>query len=111
MRNSGKMTHSIANMILFRICSSYPEYHIVPRDITDADIKKMACFRSNSRFTTVVWRYVSFVMLNLFYRQSFETKRAHLIRQYLDWSGRFGVTLSLSLFLSSCRYHDCKCTL
>lgn len=40
----------------FQICSSYPKYHIMPRNIKDADIPSMATFRSHNRFPTVVWR-------------------------------------------------------
>ncbi|CAH8527695.1 unnamed protein product [Heterobilharzia americana] len=40
----------------FRICSTYPRHHIVPRSISDNDIINMASFRSHNRFLTVVWR-------------------------------------------------------
>ncbi len=40
----------------FRVCSSYPKFHIMPRDITDQDIPDMATFRSHNRFPSVVWR-------------------------------------------------------
>ncbi|CAH8502157.1 unnamed protein product [Schistosoma turkestanicum] len=40
----------------FKICSTYPRHHIVPRSITDNDIMNMANFRSHNRFLTVVWR-------------------------------------------------------
>ncbi|TGZ55168.1 hypothetical protein CRM22_010480 [Opisthorchis felineus] len=40
----------------FKICPSYPEYHIVPRDVEDSVIAKIADFRTNRRFPSVVWR-------------------------------------------------------
>ncbi|CAH8621421.1 unnamed protein product [Dicrocoelium dendriticum] len=40
----------------FRICSSYPEYHIVPSDIEDNAIARMSEFRTHKRFPSVVWR-------------------------------------------------------
>ncbi|KAA3676069.1 myotubularin-related protein 3/4, partial [Paragonimus westermani] len=40
----------------FKICCSYPEYHIVPSDIDDDAIAKMADFRSHKRFPSIVWR-------------------------------------------------------
>ncbi|CAI2728500.1 unnamed protein product [Schistosoma spindalis] len=40
----------------FKICSTYPRHHIVPRSISDNDIINMASFRSHNRFLTVVWR-------------------------------------------------------
>nr|CAH8848928.1 unnamed protein product [Trichobilharzia regenti] len=40
----------------FKICSTYPRHHIVPRSISDNDVINMASFRSHNRFLTVVWR-------------------------------------------------------
>ncbi|CAL8087016.1 unnamed protein product [Calicophoron daubneyi] len=40
----------------FKICSTYPEYHIIPHDIDESAIVKMAGFRSHKRFPSVVWR-------------------------------------------------------
>ncbi|VUZ49543.1 unnamed protein product [Hymenolepis diminuta] len=40
----------------FRICKSYPRYHIMPRGVSDQDISSMASFRSHHRFPSVVWR-------------------------------------------------------
>lgn len=40
----------------FKICSTYPRFHIVPRAIKDCDIVNMANFRSHNRFSSVVWR-------------------------------------------------------
>uniref|UniRef100_A0A5K3EYZ4 Myotubularin phosphatase domain-containing protein n=1 Tax=Mesocestoides corti TaxID=53468 RepID=A0A5K3EYZ4_MESCO len=40
----------------FKICSSYPKYHIMPRDISDQVVPSMATFRSHNRFPSVVWR-------------------------------------------------------
>ncbi|XP_033747219.1 myotubularin-related protein 3-like [Pecten maximus] len=40
----------------FGVCQSYPKYHIVPSDITDEQLKKVASFRALARFPSVVWR-------------------------------------------------------
>lgn len=40
----------------FGVCQSYPKYHIVPSDITDDQLKKVASFRALARFPSVVWR-------------------------------------------------------
>ena len=40
----------------FELCPTYPEQVIVPKSITDEQLKKIACFRSSKRFPVVVWR-------------------------------------------------------
>ncbi|CAD5120875.1 DgyrCDS9423 [Dimorphilus gyrociliatus] len=40
----------------FRICESYPPQHIIPKEITDEQLKTVANFRSSNRFPSVVWR-------------------------------------------------------
>jgi hypothetical protein len=40
----------------FELCPSYPETVIVPKCITDEQLRKIANFRSSKRFPTVVWR-------------------------------------------------------
>lgn len=40
----------------FELCPSYPESLIVPKCITDEQLRKIACFRSSKRFPTVTWR-------------------------------------------------------
>ncbi|XP_060076299.1 myotubularin-related protein 3-like [Ylistrum balloti] len=40
----------------FGVCRSYPKHHIVPSDITDEQLKKVASFRALARFPSVVWR-------------------------------------------------------
>lgn len=40
----------------FKLCASYPETLIVPKTITDDQIRKIADFRSSQRFPTVTWR-------------------------------------------------------
>ena len=40
----------------FELCPTYPEQIIVPKSITDEQLKKIACFRSSKRFPVVVWR-------------------------------------------------------
>lgn len=40
----------------FELCGSYPESLIVPKSITDDQLRKIACFRSSKRFPTVTWR-------------------------------------------------------
>ncbi|XP_071946377.1 phosphatidylinositol-3,5-bisphosphate 3-phosphatase MTMR3-like isoform X2 [Antedon mediterranea] len=40
----------------YSLCSSYPKKHIIPNCITDEQLKKVANFRSSSRFPSVVWR-------------------------------------------------------
>ena len=42
----------------FELCPTYPESVIVPKCITDEQLKKIACFRSSKRFPVVVWRFV-----------------------------------------------------
>lgn len=39
-----------------KLCTSYPEYCVVPLAITDDDITEVAKFRSYRRFPTIVWR-------------------------------------------------------
>ena len=39
-----------------KLCTSYPEYCVVPLAITDDDIAEVAKFRSYRRFPTIVWR-------------------------------------------------------
>ncbi|CAF0774782.1 unnamed protein product [Didymodactylos carnosus] len=41
----------------YKLCSSYPEYCIVPASITDEELNEVAKFRSYRRFPTVVWRH------------------------------------------------------
>ncbi|XP_045171881.1 myotubularin-related protein 4-like isoform X2 [Mercenaria mercenaria] len=41
---------------VFGLCSSYPSEHIVPKDISDENLKKVAGFRALQRFPSVVWR-------------------------------------------------------
>jgi len=40
----------------FDVCSTYPEYVIVPKSISDEQLKKISAFRSSKRFPSVVWR-------------------------------------------------------
>uniref|UniRef100_A0A8R1I2E3 phosphatidylinositol-3,5-bisphosphate 3-phosphatase n=1 Tax=Caenorhabditis japonica TaxID=281687 RepID=A0A8R1I2E3_CAEJA len=40
----------------FKVCPTYPEKIIVPKEISDDDIRKGAPYRSISRFPAVVWR-------------------------------------------------------
>ncbi|KAA0184805.1 hypothetical protein FBUS_11107 [Fasciolopsis buskii] len=40
----------------FKICPTYPEYHIVPFGIQDSAVMNMAEFRTHRRFPSVVWR-------------------------------------------------------
>lgn len=40
----------------FELCSSYPEYCVVPMAITDKELAEVAKFRSYRRFPTIVWR-------------------------------------------------------
>ena len=40
----------------FDVCATYPEYLIVPKSISDEQLKKIAAFRSSKRFPTVMWR-------------------------------------------------------
>ena len=42
----------------FRICETYPKYHIVPKRIADKELETIARFRALKRFPSVVWRYV-----------------------------------------------------
>ncbi|KAK3580803.1 hypothetical protein CHS0354_025144 [Potamilus streckersoni] len=42
----------------FSLCPSYPNEHIVPANLSDKDLKKVAEFRALHRFPTVVWRNV-----------------------------------------------------
>ncbi|KAL3856141.1 hypothetical protein ACJMK2_010931 [Sinanodonta woodiana] len=42
----------------FSLCPSYPSEHIVPANLSDKDLKKVAEFRALHRFPTVVWRNV-----------------------------------------------------
>lgn len=41
----------------FKLCSSYPRNIIVPACIDDADLHKVATFRSSRRIPAVVWRH------------------------------------------------------
>jgi myotubularin-related protein 3/4 len=40
----------------YKLCTSYPEYCVVPSTLTDEEIGEVAKFRSYRRFPTVVWR-------------------------------------------------------
>nr|XP_046916559.1 probable serine/threonine-protein kinase pats1 [Dermatophagoides farinae] len=40
----------------FKFCNSYPEYFIVPADITDKELEYIANFRYSRRIPVVVWR-------------------------------------------------------
>ncbi|ELT99015.1 hypothetical protein CAPTEDRAFT_226204 [Capitella teleta] len=40
----------------YRVCKSYPKLHIVPHNMTDASIERVAEFRGSHRFPSVVWR-------------------------------------------------------
>lgn len=40
----------------FELCPSYPETVIIPKCMTDEQIKKIASFRGSKRFPAVVWR-------------------------------------------------------
>jgi myotubularin-related protein 3/4 len=42
--------------VKFELCPTYPEYIIVPKAITDEQLRKVASFRSSKRFPAVVWR-------------------------------------------------------
>jgi myotubularin-related protein 3/4 len=39
-----------------KLCTSYPEYCVVPHAITDEEVGEVAKFRSYRRFPTIVWR-------------------------------------------------------
>ncbi|CAF1066090.1 unnamed protein product [Rotaria sp. Silwood1] len=41
----------------YELCTSYPEFCVVPRTITDEEISEVAKFRSYRRFPTIVWRH------------------------------------------------------
>ena len=43
--------------LIDRVCQSYPQMHIVPKQVTDEDLKMSASFRGGRRFPSVVWRY------------------------------------------------------
>lgn len=47
---------NISKKILSRVCPTYPEKIIVPKGITDDDIRKGAPYRSIGRFPAVIWR-------------------------------------------------------
>ena len=53
------------NVLFFRVCSSYPKFHIVPAWTSDKDLAESARFRSMGRFPSIVWRLV-FVLYWLF---------------------------------------------
>ncbi|CAF1036361.1 unnamed protein product [Brachionus calyciflorus] len=40
----------------FELCPSYPDFLIVPKSISDEQLRKVACFRSSKRFPAVTWR-------------------------------------------------------
>lgn len=40
----------------FEFCATYPEYHIVPAAIDDAELQRSLEFRAMKRFPSVVWR-------------------------------------------------------
>ena len=40
----------------YELCSSYPEFCVVPMAITDKELGEVAKFRSYRRFPTIVWR-------------------------------------------------------
>lgn len=40
----------------FEVCKTYPKFHIVPKWISDDDLKTVAQFRALRRFPSVVWR-------------------------------------------------------
>jgi myotubularin-related protein 3/4 len=40
----------------YKLCSSYPEYCVVPSAVTDEEVAEVAKFRSYRRFPTIVWR-------------------------------------------------------
>jgi myotubularin-related protein 3/4 len=41
----------------YKLCTSYPEFCVVPSTITDDEIGEVAKFRSYRRFPTIVWRH------------------------------------------------------
>ncbi|UJR13918.1 hypothetical protein I4U23_000923 [Adineta vaga] len=41
----------------YKLCTSYPEFCVVPSSITDEEIGEVAKFRSYRRFPTIVWRH------------------------------------------------------
>ncbi|CAF1377912.1 unnamed protein product [Rotaria sordida] len=41
----------------YELCTSYPEFCVVPSSITDEEISEVAKFRSYRRFPTIVWRH------------------------------------------------------
>ncbi|XP_044763378.1 myotubularin-related protein 3 isoform X2 [Coccinella septempunctata] len=41
----------------YEVCSSYPPYLLVPKDIDDEELKKVSKFRSSQRIPAVVWRH------------------------------------------------------
>jgi myotubularin-related protein 3/4 len=40
----------------YKLCTSYPEFCVVPLAITDEELGEVAKFRSYRRFPTIVWR-------------------------------------------------------
>lgn len=40
----------------YKLCTSYPEFCVVPSAITDEEVGEVAKFRSYRRFPTIVWR-------------------------------------------------------
>jgi len=53
---SRKNENSLSLHVCCRLCLSYPVEHIVPKQVSDDDLKKVAGFRALARFPTVVWR-------------------------------------------------------
>lgn len=41
----------------FRFCSSYPQYFIVPKEMTDKELESVGNFRYSHRIPVVVWRH------------------------------------------------------
>ena len=41
----------------FKLCSSYPRYLVVPKDVVDKDLESVANFRYSRRIPTIVWRH------------------------------------------------------
>ncbi|VDO13920.1 unnamed protein product [Brugia timori] len=53
-----KATYNIAtNDIFFRLCATYPKSVIVPKDITDDELRRACAARNNARFPAAVWCY------------------------------------------------------
>ena len=46
--------------VKYEVSPTYPRYHILPSCVADADLTRIAEFRSSRRFPSIVWRFGSF---------------------------------------------------